>query len=131
MTAKQEKIQAAFVASPRQPGESKNHFCRRVAEAVGVTPGYVAYHMQVREAEEVGRRAREQRGERLDIEPYFPGCNVGPVQFSNWPECFYKLKLVTEAFLLVARTRNDVWARATLENVRDQCEIGLRRACGR
>ena len=55
--------------------------------------------------------------------------NVGMVtDFHGWPDAFYRFKLLSQAFLNVARQRGDVYAAAFLKDIEEVSERAWRRA---
>lgn len=130
-TAKQEALHVALNATARVEGESKRQYCRRVAAIAGVSAPYVHHTLKIIECEQIGAecRVREAEAARHRCKVIPAGVNLGPLQhFTNWLDVFSKFKSLAEAYILVARSRGDVFAAAYLENARDQFEYGAKRA---
>ena len=55
---------------------------------------------------------------------------LGPFRTSGGgPDAFAKLKLVSEAYVKLARERGDTYAEAFLKDMRDLCERAITRGC--
>jgi hypothetical protein len=128
-TAKQEAVRNALAKHPREIGEQITQYCRRIAAIAGVNWNYVHYTTRIIACERIGAevRAREAEDSKTRLVPYNVG--LGPIQnFRGWLEFFSKLKMLAEAYLLLAQSRGDVYATAYLKDVRDTADRASTRA---
>jgi hypothetical protein len=124
-SAKQIAIRNALQDNPRGADEMKTAYRKRIASLVGVSVGYVQWVDSMDEAAENGRKRREQEAEEAKTR-----CNVMGAEFSGlsvqsfrgWADVFGKIKIVTEVYMTLARTRGDVFAKSFLSDIRDTCE---------
>jgi hypothetical protein len=128
---KEAAIRLALADNPRAEGESKNKYCRRIAAIAGVCPSYVWQRLEAMRCEAIGaeRRAKEAEEVKLNCKVMpFTG-NIGPVQnFHGWIDFFSKVKILMEAYLLVAQSRGDVYARSFIEQIREKADQAATRA---
>jgi hypothetical protein len=121
-TVKQQAVNVALAENPRQDGEAKMRYCKRMAAIAGVSYSTIQQTLIMRECEAIGAavRAREAEEAKNRCEVMPAGIGLGPVtNFRGWLDFFSKLKILTEAYLLVAQSRGDVYAAAFLKDVRD------------
>ena len=119
-TAKQQAVRVALSANPREKGEVKIRYCKRIAGMARVHFGSVERMLDMQECARIGAvaRAREAQEAKTRLVPYTAG--VGPVtNFRGWLEFFSKLKMLAEAYLLLAQSNGDAYATAYLKDVRD------------
>ena len=131
-TTKQLLILAAFKRLPRMPREMKREWYRRIASATGCSAPYVQYLAGINECERLGQeiRAKEAAEAKLRVEVLpFDAADLGPIRnFRNWLETFAKFKILSEAFLNLARQQGNVWAASYLSELSAVCERAQNRA---
>ena len=68
-TQKQRAICQSLVAFPRQSGETKTAYCRRIGGKVGAHPQYVYYLLRAEEFRKIGEEMNRRRGETTEVAP--------------------------------------------------------------
>jgi hypothetical protein len=129
-TRKQQAVGEALAKHPRAPGEMKTVWYKRVAAVAGVSFDYVRYNVEFARCAAIGvaHRAKEAEDAKFRVE-VVPAVGLGPVQnFRGWLDVFGKLKILSEAYLNLARSKGDVYAAAFLQDIIDISERALARA---
>jgi hypothetical protein len=106
-------------------------YCRRVAAIAGVHADSVKSALDRIKNEAIGAavRAREAEEAKSKVEVMPLGLDLGPVvNFRGWIDVFCKFKMLSEAYLNLAQSRGDVYARAFLQDIRDISDRAQSRA---
>jgi hypothetical protein len=119
----QQRIREQINIHPREPGEIKAAWCRRLAEgAGGCSANYVWGILNIDEALAIGVAKREEEARAAMTVPALPfeGESLGPV--------FGKFKLVADSYRTHAMSLGDKYAEAYLEEMVSLCDRAQRRA---
>ncbi len=130
-TAKQQAVAAAMIRLPRFHSESPWRYAGRLAAMSGVSQHYIVNILYVQECAALGaeiRRKEEAERKAKLLPTEFTG-NLGMVtSFNGWPDFFFRLKLLSEVYMDLARSRHDAYAEAFLLDVRDIAERAHKRS---
>jgi hypothetical protein len=125
-TVKQQACRNALAEHPPESGETKMHYCRRLAAIAGVSAGYVQNMTLIIEAEQIGAyaRAKEEARSKTEIAPLSLNARaIRPMpEFKGWADVFSRFKLLAEAYVKVARSRGDAFAESFLKDMCDHAE---------
>jgi hypothetical protein len=135
-TVKQQACRTAMAMHPQAEGEPDSVYGRRIALVSGLTAGYIHNTLSIIKCERIGAEARAMEAKeaknRCEVIPF--GDSIGPVQnFRGWTDVFSKFKILSEAYLNLARDRGDVYAAAFLKDIQEiseraQCRASMRAA---
>jgi hypothetical protein len=105
---------------------------KEICERVGCTRATIQSFIMIEEMKRLGEKVREkERKAKRNALAKFEDDSfaLGPAfaRFEGWDQFFTKLKMLVEMFKGIARSRGEVWAKASLENISDQCERALER----
>jgi hypothetical protein len=128
-TAKQENMRIALAEHPQEEGETKMKYCRRIAAIAGVSDTLVHAAMEVVRCEQIGAALRAKQAAEAGTKLVPVSAGIGPVtNFRGWLEFFSKLKMLVDGYLLVARSRHDVFATSFLKTIGENAERAATRA---
>ena len=129
-TAKQIAIRAAMAANPRQKGEGKLAYCKRIGGLAGCPTPTVYNEFKWQEWTRLGQELRAKEEAERKFKPIpFDADGLGPLQnFRGWVTEFGRLKLVVECYLTFARGRPEAYPVSMLSQLREICERAQCRA---